>query len=275
MQRWITRLALIGQVRRVEHPAPAVRRVCAYRPRGQSPRRATDRAAPPARCRPGRRPSRVRKVRRRIAVCQGVGWNARFMGPCLASISGDRLMKVQHHAADGRPGGQLGLRSTAVFRGAWPTWRSCSASDGWPRKKSRWPFRNVGQGSPLCRHWASGQETVRRAARCGRRRNHSRSFRSDLGQHARRLDEGRVVEQREGLLRRVGDVAGGRAFLAGWGVEVGQHRVEEGALPVHVDAAAILAVVAIGDRSRDRGTGGSRSTPPADTGRRSGRRCPG
>ena len=31
------------------------------------------------------------------------------------------------------------------------------------------------------------------------------------------------------------------------GVEVGQHRVQEGALPVHVDAAAVLAVVAVGD----------------------------
>ena len=67
------------------------------------------------------------------------------------------------------------------------------------------------------------------------------------------FDEGRVVEEREGLLRRVGGGAEGDAVLAGGCVEVREHGVEERALPVRVDAAAVLVralvrvVVAVGE----------------------------
>ena len=88
---------------------------------------------------------------------------------------------------------------------------------------------------------------------------------SSLGEHAGGLDERRVVQQRQRLLRRVGDGARGGAVLARWGVEVRQHRVQERPLPVHVDAAAVLPVVACRRRSRGRGTGCSRSSRRAGT----------
>jgi len=61
------------------------------------------------------------------------------------------------------------------------------------------------------------------------------------------LDEARVVEQGQGLLRGVADGADGGALVAGGRVEVGQHRVEEGPLPVHVEASAPLLIVPAGD----------------------------
>ena len=60
------------------------------------------------------------------------------------------------------------------------------------------------------------------------------------------FDEAGIVQERQCLLGRVGDVAIGGAFFAAWGVEVGEHRVHEGPLPVHVEAAAELAVVGFG-----------------------------
>ena len=61
------------------------------------------------------------------------------------------------------------------------------------------------------------------------------------------FDEGGVVEEGEGLLGGVAVGAGGGAFVASGGVEVGHHGMEEGALPVGVDAAAPLAGVGVGD----------------------------
>lgn len=67
------------------------------------------------------------------------------------------------------------------------------------------------------------------------------------------FDEGRIVEERKGLLRGVGGGAEGDAVLARGGVEVSEHGVEERALPVRVDAAAVLVralvrgVVAVGE----------------------------
>ena len=58
----------------------------------------------------------------------------------------------------------------------------------------------------------------------------------------------------------------GGALLARRGVEVGQHRVQERPLPVHVDAAAVLPLVGVRRRSRGRGTAGWRSSRPAGTG---------
>ena len=54
-------------------------------------------------------------------------------------------------------------------------------------------------------------------------------------------------EQREGLLRGVGDGSRGGAFLARGCVEVGQHRMQEGPLPVHVNAPSVLAMVGVGN----------------------------
>ena len=125
-----------------------------------------------------------------------------------------------------------------------PTWRSFPASAGWPRKYSRGAARNASSDCRSAR-WGDGPGPARKPLdplrvglpACRQQRP---------GQDARGLDEGRVVEQREGLLRRVGDGADGGAFLARRGVEVRQHRVQERPLPVHVDAAAVLAFVAIG-----------------------------
>ena len=61
-------------------------------------------------------------------------------------------------------------------------------------------------------------------------------------QDARGLDVGRVVEQDQGLERRVRPRALDGAFLPGRGVEGQQARVEERPLPVGIEAAAILVV---------------------------------
>ena len=66
------------------------------------------------------------------------------------------------------------------------------------------------------------------------------------GEGASGFDEGWIVEEGECLLGSIGDGAGAGGFFAGGGVEIRVHGIEEGALPVGVEAAAELALIAIG-----------------------------
>src|SRR6185369_11596687 len=68
-------------------------------------------------------------------------------------------------------------------------------------------------------------------------------FQEPLCEGARGLDIRWVIEQDQGLLRRVRTRAFHGAFLARRGVEGEQTRVQEGTLPIGVQAAAILVFV--------------------------------
>ena len=97
------------------------------------------------------------------------------------------------------------------------------------------------------------------------------------------LDVGRVVQEDEGLERRVRPRPLDDAFLAGRGIEGQQAGMQEGALPVRVQAAAVLVfalvgdVVALGEIEEDpvaRRLIGL-DAGPADLARRAGRSRPG
>jgi hypothetical protein len=66
------------------------------------------------------------------------------------------------------------------------------------------------------------------------------------GEDAGGFDKAGVVEEGQGLLGGVGLEPTGDAFLAGRGVEIGEHGMEEGALPMHVEPTAVLSVVGAG-----------------------------
>src|SRR5206468_2908774 len=59
-------------------------------------------------------------------------------------------------------------------------------------------------------------------------------------EEARGLDERRVVQQGERLLRRVAHDPLRRAFVTGRGVEIREHGMQEGALPVDVETTSRL-----------------------------------
>ena len=67
-----------------------------------------------------------------------------------------------------------------------------------------------------------------------------------MGEDARGFRERRVIQQRQRLLRGVGNVAAGDAFLARGGIEVGEHRLEKRALPMGIHATPILPVIGVG-----------------------------
>ena len=182
-------------------------------------------------------------------------------------------MQIQHDPADRGPGGQLGLvdirtsvapgrrgragRPRRDGRGRRPAGRRGS--------RQRLPLAVAGRPRerPLVEHARSGRRPIRPIVPASDRAS-TRAASTKVGSLS-------SVRACWGVLATV------RAAVhsSRGGVEVGQHRVEEGPLPVHVDAAAVLAVVRYRRCSRDRGTGGSRSSRAADRGRRSGRRCRG
>src|SRR4029434_7718563 len=55
----------------------------------------------------------------------------------------------------------------------------------------------------------------------------------------------RIVKEQQSCLRRVGARSLDGAFLARWGVKRQQARMEEGALPVRVQAATVLVLVLV------------------------------
>src|SRR5205085_328133 len=65
------------------------------------------------------------------------------------------------------------------------------------------------------------------------------------GEGAGGLNEGGVVQEGKSLLRSVGYDAIGGAFVAIGSIEVRKHGMQEGALPMHVDASAPLAVIGV------------------------------
>src|SRR6266571_589400 len=137
-------------------------------------------------------------------------------------VTGYRFVQVQDHAANLGPGGQLGF--VRAF------WLGCEAYVHQLFRLVR--IRPV--MLPL-----KGQELFKRFQFLRFDRARKRPFAGQFqpgvvrsafgGEHflrksARRFDEARVIQQGQRLLRRVGNVAAGDAFLAGRGVEVGQHR---------------------------------------------------
>ena len=62
-------------------------------------------------------------------------------------------------------------------------------------------------------------------------------------QASRGFEETRIIEQGERLQRRVRFAPNPRALFPGRCIEVGQQRMKERSLPVHLDAAAVTPIV--------------------------------
>ena len=177
----------------------------------------------------------------------GDGWEKNMAGGLL--VPGDGFVEIEDDAAEGSPcgefrGGVFGGRGVAdgeetgdVF-GAFGVSFACGVEE-------------VEEPAEFFRAWGTAEgfgegaeDAVGVVIGGGEETG---------GPDAGGFDEGRVVEEREGLLGRVGGGAEGDAVLAGGGVEVSEHGVKERALPVRVDAAAVLVralvrgVVAVGE----------------------------
>ena len=191
-----------------------------------------------------------------------------------ASITRDGFLQIQQHAADAVHAASVGFGPRSAGGGEFR-----SSSDCFGRILGM-----VADSERVCSARISAATSVPPASgRCGTGPVRMRVQPLGIGPvcvASERRANTRAASTKVGSLSSVSaccgvlsDDASGRAFLAGRGIEVRQHRVQEGALPVHVDAAAILALVRVGDDSRGRGTAGSRSSRRAGTGGRSGRRC--
>ena len=66
-------------------------------------------------------------------------------------------------------------------------------------------------------------------------------------QSFRGLDEFGIIKQSQRLLGSVRNVSSTNAVFTTGGIEVCEHRVQKRALPMHINAAAILSVIVIGD----------------------------
>ena len=150
--------------------------------------------------------------------------------------------------ADGGPGGQLGRGQIVGERGDWPTASSSSrgtgvgrevASDSRPASSTSSCVSCIGGSRETCLAPGPGDAArvvcarrllrAMRAANAGRTSTYVGSFSS--------------VERR---LRRVRNRPLGRAFFAAGGVEGQQARMQERALPVGVQSAAILVAARVG-----------------------------
>mgnify|MGYP004040817513 CR=1 FL=1 len=68
-----------------------------------------------------------------------------------------------------------------------------------------------------------------------------------LGEDAGGFDKGGVIQLIQRLQRGIAAGSAGGAFLTRRGIEGEEHRVEEGALPMHIEAAAVLVFIRIVD----------------------------
>ena len=163
------------------------------------------------------------------------------------SILRHRLVEVQDRAGDHRPGGQLGDVEALVAR------RLAHLEQLQCRLRGR-RDRRTGCASNRSRSTASSAGFGRRAVA----RRKARAIRASsgagcllghqpLGELARGLDVGRVVEQHQGLERRIGPGAADGAGLAIGGVE--GRRATAGA------RSASRTCTSSGGRGRGRGSG--------------------
>ena len=130
-------------------------------------------------------------------------WTTRSWRPVPRSVPRDRLVQVQDHAGDARPGGQLGgvdvLRRRARRR------RPAASSP--PSASGAYSVRCFVEQLRQHLRLLGRRRRARGALRTPRRSAPSASLppsRDDpLGEDAGRLDVGRVVQQHQRLLRRV------------------------------------------------------------------------
>jgi len=73
----------------------------------------------------------------------------------------------------------------------------------------------------------------------------SRLGHRSLGERPSRFHKRRIIEQRERLLRSIRNRTIRGALFPRWCIEVGHHGMHKGALPMRVNATAILTFVAV------------------------------
>ena len=138
--------------------------------------------------------------------------------------------------------GRLGIADRQQRRAAaWSAWywfRCCSYN-----LPQQFGFGRRGR---RCNAWRKAK-AIRSAVRAAALAHDPR------GQHPRRLHVGRIVQQHQGLQRRVRPWPLDRAFLAGRGVEGQQAGMQERPLPEGVQPAAILVLAVIGQPIRRSG----------------------
>ena len=114
--------------------------------------------------------------------------------------------------------------SAPVGTGWVPICRNREAAAGSRLHSVRWLERKRWR-DPARKPSAAGRARVQRRAGSGRNPRGVPTAAKTFRQSARRFDKGRVVQERQRLLRRVGHRAAGRAFLPRRRIEVGQHRL--------------------------------------------------
>ena len=160
----------------------------------------------------------------------------------MGLVAGDRFVGVEEDAAGLGPGREFG--GVAGGRRALPDLKELGRVFGVSRVVrllvgDEFLERRTFGGLDL----ASDREAEGEgeAIRTGRRRQEA------SGERTGGFDEDGVIEQRQRLLRRIAIAAERGAFIAGGSVEVDEHRVQEHALPMHVQATAPLVRTAAGD----------------------------
>ena len=156
-----------------------------------------------------------------------------------ALLLGDRLVEIHHSPGGERPGGaldriggRLSLDRAGDCRGIELALDQTFAL----RVIERWSIAQV-------RHSTAGRLRQRRNKSIERRIDASLFGSQLLAQSLSRLDEDRVVQQRQRLQRSIRDFAAREAGFAAGGVEGREHRVGGSSLGegVHATAIAILA----------------------------------